>query len=83
MSTSIGIVAYLALFAGVGVVFLFVNLLVGKLVRPGGYSPDDLIVGLSDTLADPDAAIESFHCYTFNQVETTEAWRKDMLESLG
>jgi len=57
--------------------------LVGKLVRPGGYSPDDLIVGLSDTLADPDAAIESFHCYTFNQVETTEAWRKDMLESLG
>ena len=34
MSTSIGIVAYLALFAGVGVVFLFVNLLVGRLVRP-------------------------------------------------
>ncbi len=34
MSTSIGIVAYLALFAGVGIVFLFVNLLVGRLVRP-------------------------------------------------
>ncbi len=34
MSTSIGIVAYLALFAGVGVIFLFVNLLVGRLVRP-------------------------------------------------
>jgi len=34
MSSSIGIVAYLALFAGVGVVFLFVNLLVGRLVRP-------------------------------------------------
>ncbi len=34
MSTSIGIVAYLALFAGVGVVFLFVNHLVGRLVRP-------------------------------------------------
>jgi NADH-quinone oxidoreductase subunit A len=34
MSTSIGIVAYLALFAGVGVLFLFVNLLVGRLVRP-------------------------------------------------
>ena len=28
------IVAYLSLFAGVGLVFLFVNLLVGRLVRP-------------------------------------------------
>ena len=33
-ASSLGIVAYLALFAGVGIVFLFVNLLVGKLVRP-------------------------------------------------
>jgi len=32
--SSIGIVAYLALFAGVGVIFLFVNLLVGHFVRP-------------------------------------------------
>ena len=32
-SSSIGIVAYLALFVGVGVVFLFVNLLVGRFVR--------------------------------------------------
>lgn len=30
----LAIVAYLSLFAGVGLVFLFVNLLVGKLVRP-------------------------------------------------
>lgn len=34
ISSSLGIVAYLALFAGVGVVFLFVNLLVGRFVRP-------------------------------------------------
>ena len=57
--------------------------LVGKLARPGGYSPDDLIIGLSDALTDPDADISTFHCYTFNQVETTEQWRHDMLESLG
>jgi NADH-quinone oxidoreductase subunit A len=31
---TIGIVAYLALFASVGIIFLFVNLLVGKFVRP-------------------------------------------------
>jgi NADH-quinone oxidoreductase subunit A len=34
MTTPTSIVAYLALFAGVGFAFLFVNLLVGKLVRP-------------------------------------------------
>jgi len=34
MASSMAIVAYLALFAGVGIVFLFVNLLVGKFVRP-------------------------------------------------
>jgi NADH-quinone oxidoreductase subunit A len=32
--TPVSIVAYLALFVGVGLVFLFVNLLVGKFVRP-------------------------------------------------
>lgn len=32
--SSIGIVAYLALFASVGLIFLFVNLLVGRFVRP-------------------------------------------------
>ena len=34
VASSLGIVAYLALFVGVGVVFLFVNLLVGHFVRP-------------------------------------------------
>ncbi len=32
--STIGLVAYLALFASVGIIFLFVNLLVGKFVRP-------------------------------------------------
>src|SRR3989304_316557 len=34
MATPVAIVAYLALFVAVGFGFLFVNLLVGKLVRP-------------------------------------------------
>ncbi len=34
ISSSLGIVAYLTLFALVGVVFLFVNLLIGRFVRP-------------------------------------------------
>jgi NADH-quinone oxidoreductase subunit A len=34
IASSLGIVAYLALFAATGIAFLFVNLLVGKLLRP-------------------------------------------------
>jgi NADH-quinone oxidoreductase subunit A len=34
VNASVGLVGYLALFAGVGVVFLFVNMLVGRLLRP-------------------------------------------------
>src|SRR5688500_11145420 len=40
--SSVYLVAYLALFAGVGVVFLFVNLLVGKFVRPHNPEPEKL-----------------------------------------
>ncbi len=69
---------------GTSVRFLTKNKsLAGRLVRPGGYSPDDLIIGLADVLADPIADITSFHCYTFNRVEKTEQWRHDMLESLA
>jgi NADH-quinone oxidoreductase subunit A len=42
MASSVGIVAYMALFAGVGVVFLFVNLLVGKFLRPHDPHPEKL-----------------------------------------
>lgn len=34
LGSSLGIVAYMALFATVGIIFLFVNLLVGRLLRP-------------------------------------------------
>lgn len=57
--------------------------LAGRLVRPGGYSPDDLILGLAPLLADPVANVHGFHVYTFNRCETTEQWRHDMLEALG
>lgn len=57
--------------------------LAGRLVRPGGYSPDDLIIGLAPLLADTAANVHGFHIYTFNQVEKTEEWRHEMLEALG
>ena len=56
--------------------------IVGKLVRPGGYAPDDLLIGLSNVFADDYSNVIDLHCYTFNQVETTEEWRHKMLASL-
>lgn len=76
----------LSLRIGVGASSRFLShnkALAGRLVRPGGYSPDDLIIGLAPLLADQTANVHGFHIYTFNQVETTEAWRHDMLDALS
>ena len=40
VTSSLSIVAYLALFAAIGIVFLLVNLLVGKLIRPSSPSAE-------------------------------------------
>jgi len=57
--------------------------LAGKLVRPGGYGPDKLLLDLATMLGDPAANIHGFHVYTFNRVDATEEWRHKMLESLS
>jgi methylenetetrahydrofolate reductase (NADPH) len=51
-----------------------------KLFMPGGYSPDRLIEGLKPGFADSDSNVQGLHVYTFNEVERTEAWRREMLE---
>ena len=57
--------------------------LAGRLIRPGGYTPDALVVGLADALIDPAAGIAGFHIYTFNEIVATEHWRHEMLEQLS
>lgn len=42
VGSSIGIAAYLALFSGVGLIFLFANLLVGRFLRPNNPHPEKL-----------------------------------------
>src|SRR5688572_2229516 len=42
ISSSVAIVAYLALFAGVAVVFLLANLVVGRFLRPADPHPEKL-----------------------------------------
>jgi methylenetetrahydrofolate reductase (NADPH) len=50
--------------------------------EPGGYTPDELLEDLAPTLPDPVAHIVGVHIYTFNQVETTERWRRAYLQEL-
>ncbi|MDQ4127705.1 MAG: methylenetetrahydrofolate reductase [Actinomycetota bacterium] len=52
-----------------------------RFLKSGGYSPDDLVKGLAPYVGDPDYNIAGFHIYTFNQVESTEEWRQQILDS--
>jgi methylenetetrahydrofolate reductase (NADPH) len=56
---------------------------VGRLLRSGGfYRPDGILDQLAPLFGDPVADVRWVHLYTFNQVETTDAWRRRYLESL-
>src|SRR4051794_13342149 len=46
------------------------------------YSPTRLLEDLAGTIADPDARIAGLHIYTFNELEQTERWRRQLLERL-
>lgn len=57
---------------------------VGELVTSGGlYRPTGLLEKLAPVIADPAADVIDLHVYTFNQVESTEGWRRDYLAALG
>ena len=48
----------------------------------GRYGPGSLIEQLTPKLADPGAGIGGFHVYTFNDLATTERWRREALRRL-
>ena len=50
---------------------------------PGGYRPDRLLGRLGPTLAAPSAGVAGLHLFTFNQVQQTEQWRRELLIRLG
>lgn len=69
---------------GQSVRFLKSNLgLVGRMIKPGGYSPDELLLALVPCFDRPPYNVEGVHFYTFNQIERTERWRAEMLARLG
>ena len=52
-----------------------------RFLKPGGYSPDELVKNLAPYVEDQDYNLAGFHIYTFNQVESTEEWRRQVLDS--
>lgn len=53
--------------------------MLSRLLRPGPFTPDDLIEGLTPAFADPALDIQGVHVYTFNNVAQTEEWRRGYL----
>jgi methylenetetrahydrofolate reductase (NADPH) len=64
--------------------FLVKNLrFVTGLARSGGfYKPTGFVEALAPLVADPASRVTGLHLYTFNAVEATEAWRREMLARL-
>ena len=56
--------------------------LISSFVKPGGFDPAAILLGLGDALGDPGLNITGCHIYTFNDCEATERWRQDFLGRL-
>lgn len=51
-----------------------------RLVSPGGYDANELLIPMSDELEELD--VTHLHCFTFNQVAATAEWRQATLADL-
>jgi methylenetetrahydrofolate reductase (NADPH) len=47
------------------------------------FKPEGLIRDLAPAVSDPAANVPGFHFYTFNELASTERWRRQLLERLG
>ena len=56
--------------------------LLARLFLRGRYGPGSLIERLAPHLGDPESSIGGFHVYTFNELATTERWRRETLRRL-
>lgn len=57
--------------------------LVGRLAATGSFGPDAFLKALAPTAVDPASKIHGLHVFTFNQVATTAAWQRRMLDELA
>jgi len=57
--------------------------IVARLMRRGDYRPDALLAGLSGVIGRRRHGVAGLHLNTFNQVRTTEEWRREFLHVYG
>ncbi len=57
--------------------------LVTKFIKPGGYSPAELLEPMANMFMSDAANVAGLHIYTFNQCDTTEEWRQQYLAELA
>jgi len=50
---------------------------------PGGYRPERLLGRLAPAITAPAAGVVGLHLFTFNQVQQTEEWRRELLARAG
>jgi methylenetetrahydrofolate reductase (NADH) len=54
-----------------------------RFFQPGGYHPGRLAGRLAPHLHRPDTHLDGFHFFTFNEVASTEAWRRSVLAGIS
>jgi len=52
---------------------------VARMFRPGGYDPGRFVGALMPDLVIADRRIAGLHVFTFNEIEPTERWRREMI----
>jgi methylenetetrahydrofolate reductase (NADPH) len=57
--------------------------LVARLMRRSGYRPDAFVARTAPFATNPDFGVRGFHVFTFNQVESTERWRRQIVDMYG
>lgn len=54
-----------------------------EMMRSAVYRPDKLVREIAPFAADPAYGVAGYHLFCFNQVDTTEAWRNEIMKELG
>ena len=52
---------------------------VARMFRPGGYEPGRFVTAMLSALSSPALRVAGLHVFTFNEIEPTERWRREML----
>lgn len=55
---------------------------VARMFSPGGYEPGRFLSALMPELGLPELRVAGLHVFTFNEIEPTERWRREMLSRL-